>query len=217
MILTYSSTISKTILGNEGWKSSGKYREEFLSMEEIFSVQTPRGTEREGGWGQEKEAVPAGTRNWGHRDGPWAQAAHQEDAVRRKRSILQEEEEGLLSRLSDSASRFRDPTGGGSGCVEGSMGQGDSGNRRGGWRAWCSRWLPRWYSVSVWSRILDLHVLSLLTVLLTGCNILEDTVQDIETYSVQYPVEKSSLWSFFCAVFHNSLQLYFWPSEFSVN
>lgn len=48
MILTYSSTISKTILGNKGWKSSGKYREEFLSMEEIFSVQTPRGTEMDG-------------------------------------------------------------------------------------------------------------------------------------------------------------------------
>ena len=109
VILSYSSHESKTILGNEGWKSSGKYREEFLSMEEIFSVQTPRGTEREGGWGQEKEAVPAGTRNWGHRDGPWAQAAHQEHGVGRKRSILQEEEEGLLSRLSDLASRVRVP------------------------------------------------------------------------------------------------------------
>ena len=76
--------------------------------------------------------MPAGTRNWGHSHGPRAQAAHQEDGVRRKRSVLQEEEEGLLSRLSDSASRFRDPIGGGSGCVEGSMGQGDSGNRRGG-------------------------------------------------------------------------------------
>ena len=71
--------------------------------------------------------MPAGTRNWGHRDGPRAQAAHQEDGVRRKRSVLQEEEEGLLSRLSDSASRFRGPTGGGSGCVEGSRGQGAGG------------------------------------------------------------------------------------------
>ena len=64
-----------------------------------------------------------------------AQAAHQEDGVRRKRSVLQEEEEGLLSRLSDSASRFRGPTGGGSGCVEGSRGQGDSGRGKTGERA----------------------------------------------------------------------------------
>ena len=39
---------------------------------------------------------------------------------------------GWRNRLSASAPGPRGPTGGGSGCVEGSMGQGDSGNRRGG-------------------------------------------------------------------------------------
>ena len=51
---------------------------------------------------------------------------------RRETSVLQEEEGGLQSRLSDSASRPRGPTSGGSECVEGSRGQGDSGNWRGG-------------------------------------------------------------------------------------
>ena len=51
---------------------------------------------------------------------------------RRETSILQEEEGGQRSRLSDSASRPRGPTGGGSECVKGSRGQGDSGNWRGG-------------------------------------------------------------------------------------
>lgn len=154
MILTYSSTISKTILGNKGWKSSGKYREEFLSMEEIFSVQTPRGTEMDGAWRQEKEAVPAETRNWGHRDGPRAQAAPSgggRQSCRRRGA-------------GGAGSQTQPPGPGvplvGAAGVEGSRGQGDSGNWRGGWRAWCSQWLPRWYSVSVWSRLLDLHVLT---------------------------------------------------------
>ena len=143
MILTYSSTISKTILGNKGWKSSGKYREEFLSMEEIFSVQTPRGTEMDGAWRQEKEAVPAETRNWGHRDGPRAQTAPSgggRQSCRRRRGA-------------GGAGSQTQPPGPGVPPV--------GGRRR---RAWCSQWLPRWYSVSVWSRLLDLHVLSLLTV-----------------------------------------------------
>ena len=52
--------------------------------------------------------------------------------VRRRTSILQEEEGGWRRRLSDSASRPRGPTSGGSECVEGSRGQGDLGNWRAG-------------------------------------------------------------------------------------
>ena len=50
------------------------------------------------------------------------------------------------------------------------------------------------FSVSVAS-LLDLQVLLFDCNMLTSSNILENTVQDIKTYSVQYPAKKSSLWS----------------------
>ena len=79
---------------------------------------------------QEKEAVPAGTRNWGHRDGPQHRQPRQEEDISPAGGGG-----GWRSRLSASAPRPRGPTGGGSGCVEGSREQGDSGRGKTGDRA----------------------------------------------------------------------------------
>lgn len=77
-------------------------------MEEIFSVQTPRGTERREAEGRRKGRACWDCRNWTQRwalstgspSGGWGQ----EEEVS---SARQREEEGWLSRLSDSASRFK--------------------------------------------------------------------------------------------------------------
>lgn len=75
MILTYSSIINKTILGNERLEVFWEIQGEILSMEEICSVQTPRGTEREG-----LKAGERGRACWDREPGMqgWAraQAAH---------------------------------------------------------------------------------------------------------------------------------------------